>query len=139
MTHDLGTARTTRLRWGLTLAAVLAVLLFGLAACGTPGSPKAGSAASPSGSGSVIAYVNCLSRHSGGGARKACKSQRPEAGLSSALQRFTSCLHSHGVTLPSASPGTGSKGTLRSILRLKSGSQTQRSAYKSCTSGIGGG
>lgn len=119
---------------------VAALLLAGLAACGTSGSPVAGATANSSSPGSAAAYLSCLDRHAGGGAAKACKSLRPPAGgLSAALHTFTSCLHSHGVALPAASPGVHGQGIVRSILSLRSGSAAQRSAFSSCTSQLAGG
>jgi hypothetical protein len=119
------------------MAALVAVLVLGLAACGPSGSPAAGSSASPTGSGGVSAYINCLNQHRGsGGARKACKSLIPAGGLGSVLRAFTNCLQSHGVTLPAASPGASSGGILKSIRQLKSGTSAQQSAYNACTSSL---
>lgn len=117
-------------------AALVAALVLGLVAC-TSGSPPAGFPASPSGSGGVSAYINCLRQHHGdSGARKACRSLIPASGLGSALQPFINCLRSHGVTLPSASPGTSSGGVLRSVRELKSGTSAQQSAYSACKSSL---
>jgi hypothetical protein len=136
-------ARRFRHRRGLWIPAVIAALLlslFGLAACGSSGSPAAGATANSSGPGSAAAYLNCLDQHAGGGTRKACKSLRPPAGgLSAALHTFTSCLHSHGVALPVASPGAHGQRIVRSILSLRSGSPAQRSAFSSCKSQLAGG
>jgi hypothetical protein len=134
-------ARRFRHRRGQWILAVMVpLLLFGLAACGTSGSPAAGATASSSGSGGAAAYLDCLSQHAGGGARKACKSLRPPAsGLIAALRTFTSCLQSHGVALPSATPGAHGQGIVRSVLSLRSGSPAQRSAFSSCKSQLGGG
>lgn len=120
----------------LAVAAVLAVLLLFLAACGTSGSGSGGATASPSGSGGTSAYINCLLHHTGGGgARKACKSLVPAGGLSSVFQAFTKCLHAHGVTLQGVSPE--GKGAYKAIRQLESGSSSQRSALKSCITGLG--
>ncbi len=119
---------------------VAALLVAGLAACGTSGSPVAAPRASSSGSVSAAAYLSCLNRHAGGGARKACKPLRPPAGgLSAALRTFTSCLHSRGVALPAGSPGAHGQGIVRSILSLRTGSPAQRSAFSSCKSQLAGG
>ncbi len=106
-------------------AAILPVLLIGLAGCASSGS---GRQASPG----VAAYLHCLSRHDTGGARKACRSLRPRDGLGPALNGVASCLRSHGISVPAAAAGTPATNMLRFLAALQSGSRARQSALTSC-------
>lgn len=127
--------RRSRPRLGRTLlaAAALTLLASAVVACGSSGN-------SPAASHSAIGYLTCLSQHRGapGGARQACRSQRPPGGLKQLLQQFTGCLHAHHVTLPAAASSSGGKGAWQEILRVKSGSRAQRAAFDSCKSALSG-
>jgi hypothetical protein len=117
-------------------AVLLVALLVAVSACGTSGAKPAGSSTS----GGVHAYATCLFQHldrnSGAGARRACQSLRPADGLAPVLQAFASCLQSHGVVLPSQSPGTSAGDVLHYLGQLASGTPAQRAAFGTCESSV---
>lgn len=118
----------------LALVWVMAVVLASLAACSSGASPAP---ASSSGSASISAYFNCLSRNARPGARKKCKPLRPTSGLGPALQEFTNCLESRGATVPSPAPGAKAGSIMSALLPLANGTSAQRSAFSYCESQMG--
>lgn len=128
-----GTARA----W-LAVTAAGVIMLLALVACGSSGAAPAVPPAQTSASGGVHAYVSCLFQHLGSnggiGARKACQALRPASGLGPVLRDFADCLQSHGVVLPSQSPGTSAGGALRYLGQFASGTSSQRAAFGACES-----
>jgi hypothetical protein len=131
-------ARPHRRRRAIARSVTVVCLLAAttaLAACGASG---AAPHAAPSGD--VHAYVDCLFSHmndSGGtGPRKACQAQRPAAGIGPAVEAFASCLNTHGVVLPSQSPGTTVSDALRYLNQLRTGTTAQRTAFHACLSSV---
>ncbi len=118
------------------MACLLAAIIT-VTACGASGAAPHAPSASP---GDVRTYVNCLFGHandSGGtGPRQACRAQRPAGGLGPALQAFTSCLHQHGLVLPSQSPDTTVSGVLRYLDQLRAGTSAQQAAFNACLSSV---
>jgi hypothetical protein len=101
-----------------------------------------GAAAGGFGSGSGTGNFSAASA-----ARQACASLRPSGGFggfsgfsgfgggdfTAALQKFESCVKSHGVTLPSSS----SSGGFRALMtELRSGSSADQAAFNDCRSDL---
>lgn len=125
-------------RGWLAVTAAGVIMLLALVACGSSGAAPAAPSAQTSASGGVHAYVSCLFQHLGSnggiGARKACQALRPPSGIGPVLRDFAHCLQSHGVVLPSQSPGTSAGGALRYLGQFASGTSSQRAAFGACES-----